>query len=256
MQLSASYADLKDKSVFITGGGSGIGAYLTEGFLQQGAKVAFVQRSDAHEFVAQMQTKYGVAPLAISCDITDIDALQGAMVEAAQAHGAIQVLVNNAGNDKRHNLADTKVEDWDQGQAINLRPHFFTAQAAADGMRGAGGGAIINVSSVSYMMGNAGYPGYVAANAAINGLTRALARELGADKIRVNALMPGWVLTDKQLAMWATPEDLAAHLERQCLKQHLQPEDMVGSTLFLASDASKMMTGQAIVVDGGVVVTG
>ena len=256
MQLSASYADLKDKSVFITGGGSGIGAYLTEGFLQQGAKVAFVQRSDAHEFVAQMQVKYGVAPLAISCDITDIDALQGAMAEAAQAHGTIQVLVNNAGNDKRHNLADTKVEDWDQGQAINLRPHFFTAQAAADGMRGAGGGAIINVSSVSYMMGNAGYPGYVAANAAINGLTRALARELGADKIRVNALMPGWVLTDKQLAMWATPEDLAAHLDRQCLKQHLQPEDMVGSTLFLASDASKMITGQAIVVDGGVVVTG
>jgi len=256
MQLSASYADLKDKSVFITGGGSGIGAYLTEGFLQQGAKVAFVQRSDAHEFVAQMQAKYGVAPLAISCDITDIDALQGAMAEAAQAHGTIQVLVNNAGNDKRHNLADTKVEDWDQGQAINLRPHFFTAQAAADGMRGAGGGAIINVSSVSYMMGNAGYPGYVAANAAINGLTRALARELGADKIRVNALMPGWVLTDKQLAMWATPEDLAAHLDRQCLKQHLQPEDMVGTTLFLASEASKMITGQAIVVDGGVVVTG
>jgi NAD(P)-dependent dehydrogenase (short-subunit alcohol dehydrogenase family) len=256
MQLSASYADLKDKSVFITGGGSGIGAYLTEGFLQQGAKVAFVQRSDARDFVAQMQAKYGVAPLAISCDITDIDALQGAMAEAAQAHGTIQVLVNNAGNDKRHNLADTKVEDWDQGQAINLRPHFFTAQAAADGMRGAGGGAIINVSSVSYMMGNAGYPGYVAANAAINGLTRALARELGNDKIRVNALMPGWVLTDKQLAMWATPEDLAAHLDRQCLKQHLQPEDMVGTTLFLASEASKMITGQAIVVDGGVVVTG
>lgn len=256
MQLSASYADLKDKSVFITGGGSGIGAYLTEGFLQQGAKVAFVQRSDARDFVAQMQAKYGVAPLAISCDITDIDALQGAMAEAAQAHGTIQVLVNNAGNDKRHNLANTKVEDWDQGQAINLRPHFFTAQAAADGMRGAGGGAIINVSSVSYMMGNAGYPGYVAANAAINGLTRALARELGNDKIRVNALMPGWVLTDKQLAMWATPEDLAAHLDRQCLKQHLQPEDMVGTTLFLASEASKMITGQAIVVDGGVVVTG
>lgn len=256
MQLSASYADLKDKSVFITGGGSGIGAYLTEGFLQQGAKVAFVQRSDARDFVAQMQAKYGVAPLAISCDITDIDALQGAMAEVAQAHGTIQVLVNNAGNDKRHNLADTKVEDWDQGQAINLRPHFFTAQAAADGMRGAGGGAIINVSSVSYMMGNAGYPGYVAANAAINGLTRALARELGNDKIRVNALMPGWVLTDKQLAMWATPEDLAAHLDRQCLKQHLQPEDMVGTTLFLASEASKMITGQAIVVDGGVVVTG
>ena len=256
MQLPASYADLKGKSVFITGGGAGIGAFLTEGFLTQGAKVAFVQRSDASGFVAEMADKYGVKPLAITCDITDVKALQAAMAQAADEHGPIQVLVNNAGNDKRHSLAETSVEDWDLGQDINLRPHFFTAQAAADGMRVAGGGSIINVSSISYMMGNAGYPGYVAANAGINGLTRGLARELGPDKIRVNALMPGWVLTDKQLAMWATPEGLEAHLGRQCLKEHLKPEDMVGATLFLASDASKMMTGQAMVIDGGVVVTG
>lgn len=256
MQLPATYADLKGKSVFITGGGSGIGAFLTEGFLTQGAKVAFVQRSDASDFVAEMAEKYGQAPLAIACDITDVEALQAAMAQAAEAHGAIQVLVNNAGNDKRHSVADTTVEDWDFGQNINLRPHFFTTQAAADGMREAGGGSIINVSSISYMMGNAGYPGYAAANAGITGLTRGLARELGPDKIRVNALMPGWVLTDKQLEMWATPEGLAKHLDRQCLKEHLKPEDMVGATLFLASDASKMMTGQAMVVDGGVVVTG
>jgi len=256
MELPASYSDLKDKSVFITGGGSGIGAFLTEGFMQQGAKVGFVQRSPADDFVAAMAKKYGTPPLALTCDITDVKALQGAMAEVAESHGPIQVLINNAANDKRHSLRETSVEQWDQGQAINLRPHFFAAQAVADDMSSMGGGSIINVSSVSYMMGNDGYPGYVAANAAITGLTRALARELGPDKIRVNALMPGWVLTDKQLDLWATPEDLAAHLQRQCLKQHLKPEDMVGATLFLASNASRMMTGQAMVVDGGVVVTG
>ena len=140
--------------------------------------------------------------------------------------------------------------------AVNLRPHFFTAQTAAPGMKAAGGGAIINFSSISYMMGNAGYPGYAASKAAITGLTRSLARELGPDRIRVNALMPGWVLTDRQIELWATPEDLAAHLDRQCLKEHLKPADIVEATLFLASSASRMMTGQALVVDGGVVVTG
>ncbi|MDP6967513.1 MAG: SDR family oxidoreductase [Gammaproteobacteria bacterium] len=256
MDISASYQDLKGKSVFITGGGSGIGAFLTEGFLAQGAKVGFVQRSDASEFVATMQEKYGVAPLALTCDIADVAALKAAMAQVAEAHGPIQVLVNNAANDKRHSLRETSVEEWDKGQDINLRPHFFAAQAAADGMQAVGGGSIINISSISYMMGNAGYPGYVAANAGITGLTRGLARELGPEKIRVNALMPGWVLTDKQLQMWATPEGLAAHMERQCLKEHLKPEDILGATLFLAADASRMMTGQALVVDGGVVTTG
>jgi len=256
MDISASYQDLKGKSVFITGGGSGIGAFLTEGFLAQGAKVGFVQRSDASEFVATMQEKYGVALLAFTCDIADVAALKAVMAQVAEVHGPIQVLVNNAANDKRHSLRETSVEEWDKGQDINLRPHFFAAQAVADGMQAAGGGSIINISSISYMMGNAGYPGYVAANAGITGLTRGLARELGPEKIRVNALMPGWVLTDKQLQMWATPEGLSAHMERQCLKEHLKPEDIVGATLFLAADASRMMTGQALVVDGGVVTTG
>ena len=255
MELTATYPDLKDKSVFITGGGAGIGAFLTEGFLAQGAKVSFVQRSNASEFVAQMKAKYKNAPLAITCDITNIDALQAAMDKAAAAHGVINVVVNNAGDDTRHSLAQTSVQAWDLCQNINLRPHFFTAQKAAQGMAESGG-SIINVSSVSYMMGNAGYPGYVAANAGINGLTRALARELGPQNIRVNSLMPGWVMTDKQLKMWATPESMSQHLEKQCLKTHLKPEDIVGATLFLASSASRMMTGQAMVVDGGVVVTG
>jgi NAD(P)-dependent dehydrogenase (short-subunit alcohol dehydrogenase family) len=255
MELTATYPDLMDKSVFITGGGAGIGAFLTEGFLAQGAKVSFVQRSNASEFVAQMKAKYKHAPLAITCDITDIDALQAAMDQAAAAHGVINVVVNNAGDDTRHSLAQTSVQAWDLCQHINLRPHFFTAQKAAQGMAESGG-SIINVSSVSYMMGNEGYPGYVAANAGINGLTRALARELGPQNIRVNSLMPGWVMTDKQLNMWATPESMAEHLTKQCLKTHLKPEDIVGATLFLASNTSRMMTGQAMVVDGGVVVTG
>lgn len=254
--MTAIFTDLKDQSVFITGGGSGIGAALTDGFMGQGAKVAFVQRSDASEFAAKMREKHGEAPFHLSCDITNIPALQAAMEEASDQNGPITVLVNNAANDTRHALPDYNVEDWDRGMAINLRPHFFTAQTAAPGMKAAGGGAIINFSSISYMMGNAGYPGYATSKAAITGLTRSLARELGPDKIRVNALMPGWVLTDRQVELWATPEDLAAHLDRQCLKEHLKPEDIVGATLFLASSASRMMTGQALVVDGGVVVTG
>jgi NAD(P)-dependent dehydrogenase (short-subunit alcohol dehydrogenase family) len=139
---------------------------------------------------------------------------------------------------------------------INFKAYFFTAQAVTDGMKAAGGGSIINFSSISYMMGNAGYPLYTAANSAINGLSRSLAREFGPDRIRVNALAPGWVLTQKQKDLWVTPEGLAAHLDRQCLKDTLAPEDIVGGVLFLASDASKMMTGQALVIDGGVAVTG
>jgi NAD(P)-dependent dehydrogenase (short-subunit alcohol dehydrogenase family) len=256
MPRHATFHDLEGRSVFITGGGSGIGAALTEGFLEQGARVAFVQRSDAGEFVAEMSSRHGNTPLFIPCDILDIDALRAAMSKAADLHGPITVLVNNAANDQRHAIEDYTVEEWDRALAINLRPHFFTAQAAAPGMKAAGGGSIINFSSVSYMMGNAGYLSYMSAKSAITGLTRGLARELGPDNIRANALMPGWVLTKRQLDLWATPEALAGHLARQCLKEHLVEQDIVDATLFLASNTSRMMTGQAMVVDGGVVVTG
>ncbi|MBM7066287.1 SDR family NAD(P)-dependent oxidoreductase [Actibacterium sp. 188UL27-1] len=254
--MTATYSDLAGKSVFITGGGSGIGAALTEGFLRQGAKVAFVQRSDATAFCDRMADETGTRPLFIPCDITDIAALKGAVAQASDAHGPVTALVNNAANDQRHTTEEVDENFWDWSQSINLKAYFFACQAVVPGMRAVGGGAIINFSSISYMMGNAGYPAYTTANAGINGMTRSLAREFGPDRIRVNALMPGWVLTDKQMDKWATPEALAAHLERACLKDHLAPEDIVGGTLFLASDTSKRMTGQAMVIDGGVVVTG
>lgn len=256
MTSLATFHDLADASVFITGGGSGIGAALTEGFLEQGAKVAFVQRSDAGDFVAEMSGRYEHDPLFLRCDITDIAALNDAMQAAAQAHGPITRLVNNAANDTRQSIADTTVEDWGACQNVNLRPQFFAAQAAAPMMKAAGYGSIVNFSSISYMMGMAGMAGYVTAKAAVTGLTRALARELGPDQIRVNAVMPGWVLTRRQMDLWATPEDLAAHLERQCLPEHLAPRDIVDAVLFLSSQTSRMMTGQAMVVDGGVAVSG
>ncbi len=250
------FPDLKGASVFITGGGAGIGAFLTEGFLQQGAKVAFVQRSDATAFADEMEGKYGSRPLFIRCDITDIAALKAAIGAASKAHGPVTVLVNNAANDKRHLTAEVTEEFWDWSISINLKAYFFACQAVVEGMKAAGGGSIINFSSISYMMGNAGYPIYTTANSGINGLTRSLAREFGPDRIRVNALAPGWVLTQKQKDLWVTPEGLKAHVDRQCLKDTLAPEDIVGGVLFLASSASKMMTGQALVIDGGVVVTG
>jgi len=254
--MTATYPDLNGASVFITGGGSGIGAALTEGFLRQGAKVAFVQRSDAIDFVDEMEKTTGNRPLFIKCDITDVPALQAAIAQAASAHGPITTLVNNAANDKRHSTAEVTEDFYTWMMDINLKAYFFTAQAVVAGMKAAGGGSIINFSSISYMMGGSGYPLYTAANSAINGLSRSLAREFGPDRIRVNALAPGWVLTQKQKDLWVTPEGLAAHLERQCLKDALAPEDIVGGVLFLASSSSKMMTGQALVIDGGVAVTG
>lgn len=252
--MSATFHDLQDTSVFITGGGSGIGAALTDGFLTQGAQVAFVGRSDANAFVAEMGAKHGVTPLFIPCDITDTTALRSAMDQAAAAHGAIKVLVNNAANDMRFKAMEVTEDDWDQSQAINLRAYFFACQHAARGM--ADGGAIINFSSITYLFGADGMAPYVTANAGISGMTRALAREWGDKYIRVNAIAPGWVLTEKQETMWATPEAKAEFLPRQCLPRHLQPEDIVGTALFLASDASAMMTGQTLALDGGVVHVG
>jgi NAD(P)-dependent dehydrogenase (short-subunit alcohol dehydrogenase family) len=254
--MTATFHDLDSRSVFITGGGSGIGAALTEGFLRQGAKVAFVGRSDYRGFADEMQEATGHRPLPIQCDITDVEALRAAVAQASEAHGPVDVLVNNAANDDRHATLDVDQAYWDSMQAINLRAYFFAAQAVLPGMREKGSGRIVNFTSASYLMGQAGYPAYVTANAGITGLTRGLAREFGPDGIRVNALAPGWVLTEKQMEMWADKDKLAAHLDKQCLKEHLQPDDIVGGVLFLASDSARMMTGQVMAVDGGVVITG
>ena len=254
--MRATFHDLSGVSVFVTGGGSGIGAALTEGFLRQGARVAFVGRSDASAFAEKMADETGTKPLFIQCDVTGTQALDAAIAQASEAHGDIGVLVNNAANDQRHATLEVDDAFWDWSLSVNLDAYFFACKAVIPAMRRNGGGVIVNFSSISYMMGNAGYPAYVTANAGITGMTRALAREFGPDGIRVNALAPGWVLTQKQLDKWADPDALAAHLDRQCLKEHLQPSDIVDATLFLASGASRMMTGQCMVVDGGVVGTG
>ena len=258
MHLPANFPDLKDKSVWISGGGSGIGEFLTEGFVSQGCKVAFVQRSDATGLCDRLEKEYGNRPLFVKCDVTDIPALKFSIAQSAEAHGDIEVLVNNAAWDNRHTLDELTVEGWNHMMSVNIRHHYFAVQAVAPGMRKKKSGSIINYSSISYMMGNAGYPSYTAAKSGINGMTRSLARELGPDGIRVNTLSPGWVITERQRELWVGEEGehLKKHMERQCLKVEIPPIDMVCPTLFLASDASRMMTGQALVVDGGVVVTG
>ncbi|MFK7761789.1 MAG: SDR family NAD(P)-dependent oxidoreductase [Roseobacter sp.] len=256
MSKIATFHDLEGASVYITGGGSGIGADLTDGFLAQGAKVAFIGRSDATGFVEEMTEKHGRAPLFFQGDITDTNRLRESITQAAEAHGPITTLVSNAANDVRFEWLKLSPEEWDALLAINLKAYFFAAQAVAPSMVERGEGSIINFSSISYMMGLAGYPAYTAANGGITAMTRSLARELGPSGVRVNALAPGWVLTQRQMDKWATPEGLAAHLDRQCLKTHLEPQDVVDAVLFMASKTSRMMTGQCMVVDGGVVTTG
>lgn len=249
-------ASLAGKSVLITGGGSGIGAALTLGFLSAGAKVTIVQNQDGSAFCDQAEQHTGTRPHFINCDLTDVPALKRSFAQTRETQGPISVLINNAANDQRHSTEEVSEEFWDWSQSINLKAQFFACQAAVADMRSIGGGAIINLSSISYMMGNAGYPVYVAAKAGITGMTRSLAREFGADNIRINALIPGWVMTERQKTLWATEDAVAAHLERQAIKQVLMPQDMVGPALFLASNMSFGMTGQALVVDGGVVATG
>ena len=250
-----TFHDLKDASVYITGGGSGIGAALTDAFLSQGAKVAFIGRGDASAFCDAMEQKHGARPFFLQGDITDTDHLKATMDHAVAAHGPLRCLINNAANDQRHSTAEVTPDFWDWMISVNLKAYFFACQHAAALMVETGG-SIINFSSISYMMGNAGYPIYTTANSGINGMTRSLARELGPNKIRVNALAPGWVLTQKQKDLWVTEKALAEHIDRQCLNVPLAPEDIAGACLFMASDVSKMMTGQAIVIDGGVVTTG
>ena len=252
----ATFHDLEDQSIFITGGGSGIGADLTKGFLSQGSKVTFIQRSNPEKFLVECKGKYKHEPSFIECDVTNTKELKTALQTTAKNQGTISVLVNNAANDTRHTLGEFTSEQWDKTMNVNLKPHFFAAQEVVEGMKKNGGGSIINFSSISYMMGNEGYPAYATAKSAITGLTRSLARELGPFNIRVNAVMPGWVLTKRQMILWATEDGLSKHLDRQCLKEHLSGADIVGGTLFLASGASKMITSQALVIDGGVVVTG
>lgn len=253
MMPSARFADLEGASVLITGGGSGIGAALTEGFVRQGANVAFIDIADRPSVALadRLDKELGRRPLYLKTDIRDIEALRLSAAKAAKAHGDVTVLINNAAQDDRHAVEDVTVEFWDNNHAINLRPHFFSAQAVAPGMKRAGGGSIINFTSTSFLINHPDMPAYTAAKAGIVGLTKGLAGKLGVDGIRVNAIAPGWVITERQRKLWVTEEALAAHVAKQCIKEVMQPEDIIGTVLFLASDASRMLTAQMLIVDGG-----
>ncbi len=250
---TAVYPSLRDRSVFVTGGGSGIGASIVERFCAQGSKVAFVDIAVecSRELVAGIEAKGDPEPLFIECDLRDIAVLRAAIKQAARTCGPITVLVNNAAHDERHPFHTVTPEYWDDRMAVNLRHQFFAAQAVHPMMKQAGGGSIINMGSVSWMIGQGGMPGYTAAKSAVMGLTRGLARDFGPDNIRVNSIAPGWIMTQRQIDLWLTPEGEEELMRRQCLKRKLYPDDIARVVLFLAADDSGAMTNQTYIVDGG-----
>lgn len=250
----ARYADLVGASVLITGGGTGIGAALTGAFARQGSRVAFIDIAEQPSIaLADQLAGEGLArPLYLKADLRNIEALKSAASEAAAAHGPITVLVNNAALDQRHAIADVTEEYWDANQSVNLRPVFFTVQAVMPGMIATGGGSVVNFTSTSFMINSPDMPAYTAAKAGIVGLSKGLARRLGEHNIRINCIAPGWVITERQRQLWVTEQALAHHIDMQSIKREMDADDMVGPCLFLASNASKMLTAQTIIVDGGV----
>jgi NAD(P)-dependent dehydrogenase (short-subunit alcohol dehydrogenase family) len=248
----ARYPSLHDRVVFITGGGSGIGAAMVEAFAAQKANVAFVDIAiEASKELAAKIGHSGPPPLFLHCDLTNIAALEAAMEEVRQRLGPIGVLINNAANDQRHHAHEVSEEDWDRTMAVNLKHQFFAAQVARRSMRELGGGSIVNFSSTAWMIGIAQLTAYSAAKAAIVGLTKSLARELGPDNIRVNAIAPGAVITERQRRLWMSEKDIADFRARQCLDRTLVAEDVARLALFLAADDSAMITKQCFLVDGG-----
>ncbi len=248
----ASYPSLAGRTALITGGASGIGAGFVEHFARQGARVAFldVDTTAAESLLAQLDD-VARRPLFIPCDLTDLDALGKAIATARDAIGPIAVLINNAANDVRHEFAPTTPEDFDRSVAVNLRHQYFATQAVVDDMRALGGGSVICLGSTSWMIKNSGYPMYTMAKAAIHGLVAGLARELGRDRIRINCLVPGWVITEKQQRLWLDAAGEADIARAQCLPGHVMADDLARMALFLAADDSRMITARDFIVDGG-----
>jgi NAD(P)-dependent dehydrogenase (short-subunit alcohol dehydrogenase family) len=237
----ASYPSLRDRVVLVTGGASGIGASIVEQFAEQGAKVSFLDIADGSSENPSFER----------CDLTDIAALRSAISRIESQQGPIRALVNNAANDDRHKLEDVTPEYWDRCMAVNLRHFFFAIQAVVPAMRSAGGGSIINLSSIAWIVPSTGMPGYVTAKAGIVGLTRTMAHELGPSNIRVNAVLPGWIMTERQQRLWLTPDAMRTTLDAQALKRLLTPADVARLVLFLAADDSSAITNQSYIVDGG-----
>ena len=249
----ARYPTLEDRAVLITGGATGIGACLVERFVEQGARVGFIDIAEAAgRGLADALAHAGRhAPAFVCADLTDIDDLRSAVVRVRGTIGPITVLLNNAANDKRHSVESVTSAIWDAGIAVNLKHQFFAAQAVLPDMRAAGGGSIINFGSISWMLKQGGMPAYTTSKAAVQGLTRSLARDLGVHGIRVNTLVPGWVMTDKQLAQWVDDAAKAEIARGQCINQPLIADHIADMALFLAADDSAMCTAQDFIVDGG-----
>ncbi|NTJ41478.1 SDR family oxidoreductase [Agrobacterium larrymoorei] len=241
------------KGVLITGGGSGIGASLVEAFCLHGAHVAFIDIDEkASEHLVDRLTADGLrAPTFVKADLRDQHQLQSAVEAAAQATGGIKVLVNNAAWDDRHDIGGVTSEYWDANHAVNLKQVFFVTQAALPYLRQETAASIVNFSSIAYMLNMGDLPAYAAAKAGIIGLTKSLAGKLGPEKIRVNAILPGMIVTERQKQLWLTEQSIADTVNRQCLKRALTGDDLVGPCLFLASSASTAMTAQTMIIDGG-----
>lgn len=250
---SAVYHSLEGKVVLVTGGASGIGEAIVEAFVLQGSRVLFldVQDEAADSLAQRLQQPQGISPEYFHCDLANIAELQSVMHTILQKFPTIDVLVNNAGNDKRHKIEDVTPEFWDWCMQVNLKHQFFIAQAILPGMRQAKRGSIINMSSIGWVIPSTGLPVYVTAKAAIVGMTRTLAHEVGVDGIRVNCVMPGAISTEKQRRLWFTEEYKKQILERQAIKRDIQPEEVAKLVLFLASDESLAITNQSFVIDAG-----
>jgi len=254
MNEIANYTSLKEKVVLVTGGASGIGETIVENFLQQGSKVAFIDKEK--ELGLKLESKlqnYEFKPKYKECDLVNIDDLKKTINQIQLEIGPISVLVNNAANDDRHDIDSVTPEYWDSRMNVNLRHYFFATQFAYKHMKDLGKGSVINIGSFSWMLGQGGMPGYTTAKSAIMGLTRTLARDLGEYNIRVNCVVPGWIITERQRKLWLTPEIEKQQLERQCIKRMLEPNDIAKPVLFFASDQSSGCSAQNYVVDGGIV---
>ena len=250
---AARFPSLRDRRVFVTGGGSGIGAAMVEAFAAEGARVAFVDvaAEASAELAARIQARGQQAPWWRACDVRDVAALQQAIADATTALGDFHALVNNVASDDRHTLESVTAEYWDNRMAINQRPAFFAIQSVVPGMRRLGQGSIVNLGSTGWQTKGSEYPCYAIAKSSVNGLTRGLAKSLGAFRIRVNTVSPGWVMTERQVTKWLSPageEDIARN---QCLPDKLLPEDIARMVLFLASDDGRMCTAQEFTVDAG-----
>ena len=244
----ATYPSLKGRTVLLTGGASGIGARLVAAFAAQGATVGFLD-IDAEGAAAMSEAHEGVTHEV--CDLRDIPAMRGALDALMSRIGPADVLVNNAARDDRHDWREVTPEFWDERMATNLRHMFFAIQAVAPGMAARGGGSIVNMGSNSWWEAGGGFPAYATAKAAVHGLTRTMARDLGGDRIRVNTVVPGWIMTERQRRLWATPEALEAHRARQCLPDLIDPDHVARMVLFLASDDAAMCTASNYMVDAG-----